>query len=133
LFDSTFDHDSDANLWMCGYIIGEASGQVPADQFKAKVAAIRQEKHFPQRLKASYDDAIVRRSEDMRTDLRLAGAKGYWPLERIDFSRVRDLDEEGKKRVLKKWRAGTAGVPGNPMSESIVIMVRSMDSGEDGT
>lgn len=131
LFHSTFNHRSDANLWMCGYVIWEASGHVPTDQFVAKVAAIRQENHFFQRLRASYDDAIVSRSGDMRTDLRLAGATGYWPLEGIDFSRVRGLGEEGRKRVLRKWKSGTAGVTGDPLSEPILAIVRSMIADED--
>lgn len=59
----------------------------------------------------------------MRIDLWFVGVKGYWLLERIDFSRVCDLDEEGKKCVFKKWRVGMVGVFGNLMSELIVIMV----------
>lgn len=115
LASSTFEHTSDANLWMCGYVIWEACAKVPADQFQEKVAALRREEHFFQRLRTSVDDDDVQRSEDMRTDLYFAGAKGYWPLKGIDFSRVRNLDEARKQRILEKWKADPARYLGNAL------------------
>ena len=109
MWNTTFNYPGSANPWLCGHTIWEASGQISTELFEERVLAIKEQQYFFQRLRASYDDAIVVRSEDMRIDLQLAGAKGYWPLEGIDFSRVHDLDDKGKQRILKKRGSGTAG------------------------
>lgn len=80
-----------------------------------------------------WSDKQVSQSEGMRVDLNFAGAHGYWPLDGIDFSRVRDLDEGRKQRILRQWRDGTAGDPAVSLSEQTLEMLRSMDLDEDGT
>ncbi|KAL2201848.1 hypothetical protein CC79DRAFT_1402164 [Sarocladium strictum] len=119
LFWSICDHDSDANLWECGYVIWEASAQIPEDQLQNKIAALRRERHFFQRLRARVDDEVIQRSERIRSMLYFTGAKGYWPLEGVDFSGVRDLPEDCKQRILEKWRADPNGWYGKPMSSML--------------
>lgn len=93
----------DRNLWECGYVLWDAE-EMSKEQLRYRGAAARQMEPLFPRLRASWSDEDVRRSERMRTDLYFAGGRGYWPREGLDFSGVRGLSEEKKQDLLEKWR-----------------------------
>jgi hypothetical protein len=96
-------HGRDRNLWECGYVLWDAE-EVSKEQLRDRGAVTRyMETLFP-RLRESWSDVDIERSMNMRADLYLAGGRGYWPKEGLDFTGVRGLSEEKKQTLLGKWR-----------------------------
>jgi len=102
IFDAIFNL-GDRNLWECGYVIWDAE-QVAEEQLRERSEAVRHMEPLFRRLRASWTDEDVRRSEKLRTDLYFAGGHGYWPREGLDFKGVRGLSEEKIQVLLGKWR-----------------------------
>ncbi|KAH8177597.1 hypothetical protein LIA77_02679 [Sarocladium implicatum] len=106
---SVLDFETDGNLWMCGYVIWDAMDRLPQETLHERAATVRQAKPLFERYRRRWTDEQIRQSEAVRSDLSFAGARGYWPLDGIDFTGVRDLDEDRKQSILAQWRDGTAG------------------------
>jgi hypothetical protein len=96
-------HGRDRNLWECGHVLWNAE-EVSKEQLRYRGAVTRQMEPLFPRLRNSWSDEELRRSEKMRTDLYFAGGRGDWPRERLDFTGVRGLSEERKQDLLGKWR-----------------------------
>lgn len=126
---SVLDFEKDGNLWMCGYVIWDAMDRIQEEALRDRLVAVQQAKPLFQRYRDRWSDEQVRQSEGMRVDLNFAGAHGYWPMDRIDFSHVRDLDEGRKQRILKRWQDGAVGHPIVALSEQTLQALRSMDLG----
>lgn len=100
--DKTWFESEDWNLWVCGYVLWDWPGVKPHD-LRIKCQRARDADFETDRLRDDWKPLDIERSEQQRTEIYMAGGRGYWPQYGIDFSRIDGLSEEVQERLRKKW------------------------------
>ncbi|KAI2471898.1 hypothetical protein F4781DRAFT_62891 [Annulohypoxylon bovei var. microspora] len=99
IFDS-IQSPRDRNLHECGYVLWDYADISAADLREGCNSVRSEPPHFQQRLRDSWSDEDLLRSQEQRTEIYFSGGTGYWPRNSFDFSGIRGLSEEKKKKLL---------------------------------
>jgi hypothetical protein len=103
----------DTGLWLCGYNLWDWDRDWDrADQDVASL--VKETKEYCNNVRplpysfwergVKWDDEVQARSQQQRTDIWLAGGRGYWPMGDVpDFSRIQGLSQGSINRLLEKW------------------------------
>lgn len=90
------------SLWECGYVLWDYANASAVD-FRAKCNEVKNETCYFESYRHRWRHEDLLQSRQRRTEIRLSGGSGYWPWNRIDFSRIHGLSEETETELLDTW------------------------------
>lgn len=106
--DTEWFQIENGSLWDCGYVLWDWAGMAPRDlQIRCQQAETAE--HECHRFGGGWTFQDIDRSELQRTDIYMAGGRGYWPHHGTDFSLIHGLSEEVQDRLVEKWKRPAFG------------------------